>query len=357
MDTGMVRVGVVGTGKWANNVHLAAYQDHPLAQVVGVCDISLKRAQQAAARFGAEFATIDYGELIARDDVDAIDVITPNVNHAEVVLAAIGAGKHVMCEKPMAMNVAEAREMFEAATAANIKAGVNFTWRNAGAARYAKHIVQTGQLGRIYHVYGSYISDFGRYKEIPLIWRLQKRFAGTGALGDTGSHIIDLVEWITGERITRLIADLNTFVKERPLTDGSGVGEVDVDDAVSILARLEGGGMGTLHSTFYGTAQGMEQKVEIFGEKGALALRWQNQQTISLSVGHFADENQMLEVPIPERFKAPDHQLKRQNIYSFVEAISQDKKMSPDFQDGLRNQTVIDAVVASARSGNWVTVL
>lgn len=354
--TSDIRIGVIGTGMWANNVHLAALVAHPKATVVGVCDVNPDNARGTARRFGIETATSDAAELIQRDDIDAIDIVTPNVTHAPLALAAAAAGKHVFCEKPMAMNAEEARQMVSAAEDAGVRTGINFTWRNSPGARYARFLVQNGLIGTPYHVFGSYFSSFGRNPQIPLIWRLRKDMAGTGALGDTGSHIIDLVEWITGERVVELVADLNTFTRERPLIGQPGSGKVDVDDAASLMIRLEGGGMGTLLSTFYGSGRGMDQRVEIHGKKGALMLSSQDRDTITTSIAHFADEGQLLKVPIPARFQQPEDAVRQANVRAFIDAIANDTEMNPGFREGLRNQIVLDAAVESARKRSWVSL-
>lgn len=355
-----VGVGVVGTGGWASDVHLPTYQAHPRARLVGVYDPDEERAARAAKRFGAESVFSDYEAMLDRDDIDAIDIITPNVSHASLALAAIAAGKHVICEKPMAMNVDEAQQMVDAARKANLKTAVNFTWRNPPAALFIRHLIQQGRLGRIYHVNGVYRAGWGHDADRPFMWRLQKEAAGTGVLGDIGSHIIDMVEWMTGERITSLVADLNTFEPERPLVDGSGMGTVDVDDAASFLARLSGGGMATFLATFYGTGERMNQGVEIFGQKGSLKMEYgfynDDQETIRAAFAPFASDYNFLDIPIPEQFKTMGHDLRQNTMRRFIDAIANDEEMKPSFDDGLRNQRVIDTVVASAQAGTWMDV-
>lgn len=351
-----VGIGVVGTGGWASTVHLPAYQAHPRARLVGVYDVNIASAEQAAQRFGVETVFSDYSAMLARNDIDAIDIITPNVTHVALALAALAAGKHVICEKPMAMNVVEAQQMADAARKANRKTAINFTWRNPPAALYCRHLIQQGRLGKIYHVYGIYRAGWGRDAQRPMEWRLQQEFAGTGVLGDIGSHIIDMVEWMTGERITRLTADLNTFTPERPLADGSGMGRVDVDDAVSILARLSGGGMATFLATFYGTGERMNQGVEIFGQKGSLKMEYTNQESIRAALEPFERDYQVVDLPIPDRFKTQGRDLRQNTVYRFIDAIANDEEMRPSFEDGLRNQQLIDTAVASARSGRWLDV-
>jgi len=159
-----VGIGVVGTGGWARDVHLPAYQDHPRACLVGVYDVDGESAERAAQLFGAEAVFSDYEAMLDRDDIDVIDIITPNVTHVSLALAAIAAGK----------------QMVEAARKANLKTAINFTWRNPPAALYCRHLIQQGRLGKIYHVYGTYRAGWGYDEQRPLMWRLQKELAGTG---------------------------------------------------------------------------------------------------------------------------------------------------------------------------------
>ncbi|MEZ4863915.1 MAG: Gfo/Idh/MocA family oxidoreductase [Caldilineaceae bacterium] len=351
-----VGIGVVGSGLWASTVHLPAYQAHPRARLVGIYDVDRAGAARAAKQFGIEAVFSDYHALLARADIDAIDIITPNVTHVALTLAAIAAGKHVICEKPMAMNGAEAQQMADAAAKANCKTAINFTWRNPPAVQYMRHLIEQERIGKIYHVQGIYRAGWGRNEQRPIEWRLQQKFAGTGVLGDIGSHLIDMVEWLTGERITSLVADLNTFQAERPLADGSGMGVVDVDDAVSFLARLSGGGMATFLATFYGTGERMNQGVEIFGQKGALKMEYTNQATIRAALEPFDGDYNFIDLPIPDHFKTAGWDLRQNTVRRFVDAIADDEAMTPGFEDGLRNQRIIDTVVASAREGKWLAV-
>ncbi len=354
MSNKTVRFGVVGTGMWANFVHLATYQAHPQAEIACVCDVDAGSAERAAARFGAESTETDYEAMMVRDDIDAVSIITPNVFHARMTLAALRAGKNVMCEKPMAMSYAEAQGMVEAADRAGVKTGINFSYRGFPGARYAHHIVSEGHLGRIYHVNAHYLSGGFANPKVPLVWRLQKDMAGTGALGDIGAHLIDQVQWISGETITSLVADQRTFVDERPLLDGSGTGRVEVDDATTLMTQFEGGGMGSIVITHFATTREVELIVEIYGDKGALSYRLSDQDNLQLAIGPFVRENQMLTAPIPARFKAEQQQIWRRNVNNFVNALANDRPMDPDFSDGLRNQEIQEAATISTRERRWV---
>ena len=179
-----------------------------------------------------------------------------------------------------------------------------------------------------------------------------RRTRVAGILGDIGSHIIDLAEWITGQRITGVLADLNTFTPERPLPGGDGMGKVDVDDAASLLSRFDGGGMGTFLATCYATGESMDQHIEIYGQKGSMRVSYRNQETIDAALGG----ERMQTIPIPDEFKVSSEHNHRANVRNFVGAIVDDTEMVPNFTDGLRNQRVLDAVVASSQAGTWVQV-
>ena len=349
-----VGLAVVGSGLWSG-YYVAAGQRHRRADTVAVCNPNLPSAQRVADRYGVARAVGDYAELLASDDVNAVAIVTPNDSHAELAVAALEAGKHVLCEKPMALDLAEARRMQEAADASGLVTGINFTWRHPSAARYARDLVESGEIGRIYHVFGCFQQGWLRDPNTPRVWRLRREKTGTGTLGDIGSHILDLAEWVTGHLITSVVADLETFIDERPLPEG-GRGPVDVDDAASVLARFEDGAMGTFTSSRYVPGQGMDQRLEVYGEKGAFIMDFNDQQHLRVSIGRFAREGQMIDVPIPPRFATTPERYLGQNVSNFIDAILGGTSMSPSFAEGVHNQALLDAVVQSSASRSWADV-
>ena len=349
-----VGLAVVGSGLWSG-FYVTAAQHHRCADAVAICNPNLSSAERLARRHGVGRAVGNYSELLASDDVQAVAIVTPNDSHAELATAALEAGKHVLCEKPMALNTVEAQAMQAAAEASGLTTGINFTWRHPAAARYAQDLVAGGDIGRVYHVYGCFLQGWLRDPNAPLVWRLRKEKTGTGTLGDIGAHILDLAEWVTGQHIRSVVADLETFVEERPRSEG-GTGKVDVDDAVSVLARFEGGAMGTFTSSRYVPGQGMDQRLEVYGDKGALIMDFSDQQNIRVSSGRMARENQMVQLPVPSRFATTPERYLGQNVTNFINAILAGEQMSPSFAEGLHNQALIDAVVASAETRVWVDV-
>ena len=352
-----VRVGVIGTGGFANFAHMPGYQAHPKAKIAGVCDIILDRAKAAAERFGAEIVTGDYRELVSRDDIDAIDIVTPNNVHIPIALAAVEAGKHAICEKPLAMNFAEAQELIDAAEAAKVKTGVNFTYRGHPAARYAKDLISKGEIGKVFHVNAFYMQGWLVNPKFPIVWRLQKEATGTGSLGDLASHIVDLTMWFIDANITSVVGDANRFLDERPLPDGSGMGKVDVDDCCDFLARYSNGAMGTFVSSRYGTARANYVRVEIYGLKGGLVFSFDDKDNLEVSLGEEARRNGWTKEPVPASYAPRDGATGyTENVSNFIDAIIEDHEMAPSFRDGLANQAVLDAVAASVESGSWQTV-
>nr|MBA3950344.1 Gfo/Idh/MocA family oxidoreductase [Rubrobacter sp.] len=250
-----IGVGLVGY-KFMGRAHSNAYRQlprffdvDPVPRMAAICGRDEAGVREAADSLGWESYETDYRRLIERDDVGLVDVVTPGNTHREIVLAALIAGKHVICEKPLANTLAEAKEMLTAARDAGTVNTVCFNYRRAPAVQLARKLIDEGRLGTIRHWRSTYLQDFIMDPGFPLIWRLKKELAGSGALGDLGAHSVDLAHFLVGG-ISEVAGMTETFVKERPL-EGSGgeTGEVTVDDAAAFLARFENGAMGTFEAT------------------------------------------------------------------------------------------------------------
>lgn len=350
-----IGIGIIGSGSWAG-FYIAASQRHSRARAVAVCNPNIASARRMADQHGVVDAVGDVEELLARADVDAVAIVTPNDSHEEIAIASLAAGKHVICEKPMAMNLEQARRMKAAADAAGVVTGINFTWRHPSAAAYARHLVSEGELGRIFHINGCFSQGWLINPNVPLIWRLRKDKTGSGCLGDIGAHIIDLAEWVSGERITSVVADMTTFIEERPLQDGSGTGRVEVDDAASLMVRFDNGAMGSLTSSRYVISEGMDHRLEIYGDKGAIIMDFQDPDSLKASIGRFAGESQMLSIPIPARFKQSASGYLQRNVKNFIDAIVAGEQMSPSFADGLHNQEILEAALTSVSERSWIDI-
>src|SRR5690349_6477914 len=244
---GYAFMGAAHSQAWRTAPHFFDLPLRPEMTVVAGRDAA--KVADAAERLGWQGIETDWRRVIQRDDVDLVDVCTPGDTHAEIAIAALEAGKHVLCEKPLANTVAEAEAMAEAAAKAaenGVRSMVGFTYRRVPAIGLARKLVADGRLGDIRHVRAQYLQDWIADPAAPMSWRLEKDKAGSGALGDIGAHIVDLTQHITGQRLTGVSALLETFVKERPLpaeagslagTAGEGVGRVTVDDAAVFLGR------------------------------------------------------------------------------------------------------------------------
>ncbi|MBL3803486.1 MULTISPECIES: Gfo/Idh/MocA family protein [Streptomyces] len=349
--------------------------DLPLQpQLAAVCGRDPEAVRTAAAKLGWDAAETDWRALIARDDVQLVDICTPGDSHAEIAVAALEAGKHVLCEKPLANTVEEAEAMVAAAERAAARgqvAMVGFNYRRVPAAAYARSLVAEGRLGRLRHVRVRYLQDWLVDPAFPLTWRLRKESAGSGALGDLGAHAVDLAQYLTGEAVAGVSALTETFVKERPLLAGSSsglrgagaktTGPVTVDDAAVFTARFASGALGTFEATRFATGRKNSLQVELNGELGSLAFDLERLNELS-----FHDQTEPAATsgfrrilvtepdhPYLEGWWPPGHGLGYDHTFvhqarDLVHAVAAGTSPAPSFADGLRVQRVLAAVEESA---------
>ena len=341
------------------------------------------RLAEAAATLGWESTETDWTRLLDRSDIDLVDICTPGHTHAEIAIAALAAGKHVLCEKPLANTVAEAEAMAQAAdraAAKGVRSMVGFTYRRVPAIGLARQLVEQGRLGEIRHVRAQYLQDWLVDPQSPMSWRLEKDKAGSGALGDIGAHIVDLTQHITGQDILSVNGLLETFVDRRPMpgaapgallggagsTDGGALGEVTVDDAAVFLARFGGGALGVFEATRFATGRKNAIRIEINGSRGSLAFDFED-----MNVLHFYDDDESSQTagfrrivvteavhPYVAQWWPPGHGLGYEHgfthqVVDLVTAIGRGEQPLPSFADGLRVQRVLDAVERSAADGAW----
>ena len=349
-----------------------------------ICGRSAEATAAAARRLGwSEWAT-DWREVIARDDVDVVDICTPGSSHAEIALAALQAGKHVLCEKPLANTVQEAEQMAAAAAKAagrGVFAGVGFNYRRVPAVALAQRLVADGRIGEIRHIRALYLQDWIVDPDYPLVWRLQKDQAGSGALGDLGAHIVDLAQYVSGQRLTGVSATMETFVRKRPLPAessglaaagdaGAGDGEVTVDDAALFFGRTESGALATFEATRFATGRKNAMRIEVNGSSGSLAFDFESMNELHVydgsAPGADAGFRRILvtepDHPYMEGWWPPGHGLGYEHTFTheiaeFVRDIASQRQPSPSFADGLAAQRVLDAVERSAAdSSRWTNV-
>ncbi|NHT19003.1 Gfo/Idh/MocA family oxidoreductase [Cellulomonas sp. IC4_254] len=356
---------------------------HPEMRVLGGRDAVAVKA--AADRLGWRDTASSWQELMARDDVDLVDICTPGRTHAEIAVAALEAGKHVLCEKPLANTIEEAEAMVaaaEAAAARGVRSMVGYTYRRVPAVQLARQLVADGRIGSVRHVRVQYLQDWLADPEAPLSWRLDKQQAGSGALGDIGSHAVDLAQFITGERLTGVSGLMETFVHERPVAaefaglHGSAAGPdaargpVTVDDAAVFLARLSGGGLGVFEATRFATGRKNAIRLEVNGDRGSLSFDFED-----MNVLHFHDATEDAAVAGFRRIVVTEpqhayvghwwpagHGLGYEHAFThqvvdLVGAIAAGQDPSPSFAEGLAVQRVLDAVERSAADGSrWVAL-
>lgn len=341
-----------------------------------------KAADEVAYRFGWESTETNWRAVIERDDVDIVDICTPGDTHAEIAIAALEADKHVLCEKPLANTVEEAQAMVAAAdraAARGIKAMVGFSYRRVPAISHASKIIRAGRLGTIHHVRAQYLQDWLVDPAVPLSWRLEKERAGSGALGDIGAHIIDLVQFMTGDQLAGVSALTETFVKERPLdvgvvgasrttSENVGTGPVTVDDAAVFLARLTGGALATFEATRFATGRKNAIHIEINGSQGAIAFDFEDLNVLHLLEGNGADAGFKRVVvtdgdhPYVAGWWPPGHMLGYEHAFThqavdFLTDIVENRQPQPDFHVGLAVQRVLEAVTNSAhRNAAWTVI-
>ncbi|GAB2807700.1 Gfo/Idh/MocA family oxidoreductase [Actinoallomurus bryophytorum] len=385
LGVGMVGYAFMGRAHshaWRN---AGAFFDLPGAPVmVALAGRSRDQATAAAERLGWGAAETDWRELIRRDDVDIIDICSPGDTHAEIAVAALEAGKHVLCEKPLANTVAQAVEMAEAAERARangVRSMVAFNYRRVPALALARDMVAEGRLGTIRHVRAQYLQDWIVDPEFPLVWRLDVNKAGSGALGDIGAHIIDAAQFVAGDQVTGVSALMETFIRKRPLAGASaglgaaasgnlGQGTVTVDDAALFIGKMSGGALTSFEATRFATGRKNAMRLEINGSAGSLAFDFEAMNELSFydntEDSRTAGFRRILvtepDHPYAGAWWPPGHLLGYDHTFThevkdFVEAIASGTDPSPSFEDGLQVQRVLAAVARSASDrGVWTDV-
>ncbi|MGJ7906591.1 Gfo/Idh/MocA family protein [Actinopolyspora sp. H202] len=342
--------------------------------MAALCGRRADNTTAAAERLGWAAIETDWEKLIERRDVALVDICTPGDTHPEIAIAALEAGKHVLCEKPLANSVTEASAMTEAARKARergVRSMVGFNYRRVPALALARRMVAEGRIGTIRHVRAQYLQDFIVDPETPMMWRLDRERAGSGALGDIGAHIVDLTRFVTGQDITGVSGITQTFVPERPLDDGSGAyGEVTVDDAAAFLARLDGGGMATFEATRFATGRKNAMRLELNGSAGSLAFDFESMNEL-LFHDHTEDDStagfrRILATepdhPYMHAWWPPGHGLGYEHTFThqmrdLLEAVGADGDPEPSFADGLAVQHVLAAVEHSSNNQSvWTEV-
>lgn len=367
IGVGMIGYAFMGRAHshaWRNVARVFDVPLEPSMEVV--CGRSSDAVADAAAKLGWASHETDWRRVIDRDEVGLVDVSTPGDSHAEIAIAALEAGKHVLCEKPLANTLEEAEAMAAAAKASGVRAMVAFNYRRVPAVELARRLIANGHLGEIRHVRAVYLQDWIVDPGFPLVWRLQREFAGSGALGDIGAHIVDLGQHLLGDRVASVSGMTETFVKERPLPGGAGRGEVTVDDAALFVARFSGGAVGTFEASRFATGRKNGLRIEVNGSVGSLVFDLERLNELELyEAGDTPGFRRVLvtesDHPWVGAWWPPGHVLGWEHTFThqardLLHAIADGTDCAPTFADGLQVQRVLDAVLRSSETGAWITL-
>jgi len=361
-----LRVGIVGTSWWPDSMYLPALATHPEANVVAVCGRDPKRTDAFATRWSLPHAFYDPVEMIEQGDLQALIVASANDSHYPITMAALNAGLHVLCEKPLAFSYAQAQEMATLATQKGVKHMTPFTYRYMPTTRYLKALIDEGYLGRPYHLNMRYYTGFGRGNNY--IWRFDQGKAGAGALGDIGSHFLYLATWLFGE-VEAISCQLG-FMVERSQLDPEGQPYERGDDLATLMLSFTSGAQGVIQLStlaYEDTAFGQTHGMEFHGSEGTLhhVIDWDKKQQLS---GARLGQGAVKPLDVPDAYwdglrRDSVHNTYRdvfrtQNVMArqFVSAIVTDQALEPDFHDGAYVQRLVQAGVLSHRERRWVEV-
>lgn len=373
LNIGMIGYGFMGrvhSNAYANANHFFDLEYKPVLKAV--CARDEEKAKAFAKRWGYESVETDWRTLIARDDIDAIDICTPNNLHKEIAVAAAQAGKAILCEKPLAMNSAEGREMVDAVEKAGVANIVWYNYRRIPAVTLAKQLIDEGRLGRIFHYRANFLQDWTISKDLPqggeALWRLDAAAAGSGVTGDLLAHCIDTALWLNGG-IQDVTAMTETFIKERQHNLTGKTEKVTIDDACAFLCHFENGSLGLFESTRYARGHKALYTLEINGENAS--IRWDLHDLHRLEYFDHRDDGIVRgwrsihvtdgDQPYMSHWWVPGLAIGYETsfvheVVDFLNGMSSGKPAGPTFREALETQKVCDAVLKSAQDRSWTSV-
>ena len=376
-----LNVGMIGY-KFMGKAHSNAWRQAPRyfglkAQPVmkTLCGRNAAGVKEAARQLGWEKTSTDWREVVNDPDIHVIDITTANDTHAEIAIAAARAGKHVLCEKPLALTVTQCRAMLDAVRKARVTHMICHNYRRIPALALARRMIEAGELGDLYHFRARYLQDWIVDPKFPLVWRLQSKVAGSGAHGDIQAHIIDIGRYLVGE-FSEVCGLMHTFIKQRPLVEdsaglsakgGGKMGKVTVDDAAMMIGRFKNGALANLEATRFALGRKNAIQVEVNGSKGSLYFDFEDMNHLrffnTADPAHAKGFRDIIVTegahPYAGAWWPPGHIIGYEHTFihavaDFVNAAAAGKPVKPDFEDGLRNQIVLEAVETSAKTHNWV---
>ena len=375
LNIGMIGYGFMGRAHSNAYSQVSHFFNLPYRPVLkAICARDGEKAKAFADQWGYESVEVDWKKLLARKDIDAVDICTPNNMHKEIAIAAAQAGKIILCEKPLAMNAADGEEMCQAVEKAGVANIVWYNYRRVPAVTLAKQLIDEGRLGKIFHYRANFLQDWTISADLPQggagLWRLDAAAAGSGVTGDLLAHCIDTAIWLNGG-MSDVTAMTETFIKERKHTATGKVEKVGIDDACAFLCHFNNGSLGLFESTRYARGHKALYTFEINGEKAS--IKWDLHDLHRLEFFDYKDEGKLRgwrsihvtdaggDHPYMDKWWVPGlaigydasftHQVK-----DFLEGLGSGKPTGPTFRDALETQKICDAVLSSAASGKWTKV-
>lgn len=368
-----INIGIIGS-QFMGRAHtngwydVGKFYDLPYEVVLHTaCSVDHSAKSDFADKYGWRHFEPSWEKLVADPDIAVIDICTPNDIHMPIAVAAAKAGKHVVCEKPIAMNADEARQMEEASIETDVVNMVAFNYRRVPAIALAKEMIKSGKLGVIFHFNAVYYQDWLVDPEFPFVWRHDKKLSGSGAHGDMNAHTIDLARFLVGE-ITSVCGQEKVFIPERKKADGS-LGKVTADDSMNFLVNFRNGAIGNFTATRFATGRKNYLRLEIFGSKGSIIFNLERLNELEFySREDDVDLQGFRNIVVTEgthpymhKWWPPGHIIGWEHTFihelgDFLTAIAENKKVTPDFYDGYRCQQVLDAVSKSAEHKEWIDI-
>lgn len=382
-----VNIGMIGY-KFMGKAHSHAFKDvnfffdlglTPVRKVI--CGRNAEPLKKAAEKWGWEEYDTSWESVVKRDDLDVIDICTSTNTHCDIAVAAAENGKHVFSEKPLAMNVKEAKKMVEEVEKAQVKHMVGFNYRRVPAITYAKKLIEDGKIGKIYHWRAAYLQDWIVDPEFPLTWKLRKEVAGSGPHGDLNSHMVDLAHYLVGD-ISSVMGMTTNFIKHRKLPaeekelttmltakSGQGMGEVTVEDASFFIAKFENGALGSFEATRFAPGRKNYNYFEIYGSEGSIVFNFERMNELKYFSLRDEKADQGFRTilvteevhPYIKAWWPPGHIIGYENTFvnefaDFLDCLERDKLPEPNFRDGLKCQAVLEAALVSAEEGQLIRI-
>ena len=388
MEIKKINVGLIGAGFMAK-AHSIAYAGMPMffwpAPAIPVkkmiVDINEAAARDAKEKLAFESYSTDWHDIIDNPDIQVVDICTPNNAHAEIAIAAANAGKHIICEKPLALTPEQAKEMYLAAEKNHVTTMVAFNYRKTPAIQLAKKYIDEGAIGDILDFRGTYLQDWSADPDSPLSWRFQKDICGSGALGDIGTHVVDIIRFLVGD-FKKVNARTATYIKERPIQTGladslgnsragcdAPKGTVDVDDQCMFMIECENGAFGSIEATRNAWGRNNYITFEIHGTKGSICFNYERRDELQVCFASDQDDRRGFRTV----YTGPAHpygeglwpipalgigytETKIIECYDFFRALKDNTRALPDFRDGYAVELISEAVLESAKTNSWVDV-